>query len=218
VTPVTELQILLALDVLGTLTFALNGALTASRRVRLDVVGVLALGIVTAVGGGIIRDVLIGDTPPAALRHWYYLVAAIVGSLAAWLIARPPRALTRAIILLDAVGLSVFAVAGAQKAVAFGLGTGAAVVLGTITAVGGGTLRDVLIRDVPSVLTSDLYAIPAAVGAAAAVLAGTAGLAAVPAAALGAALCFVIRVVGVRFKLQAPTQPPRAVRRARGDA
>ena len=214
----TELQILLALDVLGTLTFALNGALTASRWVRLDVVGVLALGIVTAVGGGMIRDVLIGDTPPAALRHWYYLVAAIVGSLAAWLIARPPRALTRAIILLDAVGLSVFAVAGAQKAVAFGLGTGAAVVLGTITAVGGGTLRDVLIRDVPSVLTSDLYAIPAAVGAAAAVLAGTAGVAAVPAAALGAALCFVIRVVGVRFKLQAPTQPPRAVRRARGDA
>jgi len=217
VTPVTELQILLALDVLGTLTFALNGALTASRRVRLDVVGVLALGIVTAVGGGMIRDVLIGDTPPAALRHWYYLVAAIVGSLAAWLIARPPRALTRAIILLDAVGLSVFAVAGAQKAVAFGLGTGAAVVLGTITAVGGGTLRDVLIRDVPSVLTSDLYAIPAAVGAAAAVLAGTAGLAAVPAAALGAALCFVIRVVGVRFKLQAPSAPPRIVPRGPRD-
>jgi uncharacterized membrane protein YeiH len=214
---VTELQILLALDVLGTLTFALNGALTASRRVRLDVVGVLALGIVTAVGGGMIRDVLIGDTPPAALRHWYYLVAAIVGSLAAWLIARPPRALTRAIILLDAVGLSVFAVAGAQKAVAFGLGTGAAVVLGTITAVGGGTLRDVLIRDVPSVLTSDLYAIPAAGGAAAAVLAGTAGLAAVPAAALGAALCFVIRVVGVRFKLQAPSEPPRIVPRGPRD-
>ena len=213
----TELQILLALDVLGTLTFALNGALTASRRVRLDVVGVLALGIVTAVGGGMIRDVLIGDTPPAALRHWYYLVAAIVGSLAAWLIARPPRALTRAIILLDAVGLSVFAVAGAQKAVAFGLGTGAAVVLGTITAVGGGTLRDVLIRDVPSVLTSDLYAIPAAGGAAAAVLAGTAGLAAVPSAALGAALCFVIRVVGVRFKLQAPSEPPRIVPRGPRD-
>jgi uncharacterized membrane protein YeiH len=111
----------------------------------------------------------------------------------------------------------VFAVAGAQKAVAFGLGTGAAVVLGTITAVGGGTLRDVLIRDVPSVLTSDLYAIPAAVGAAAAVLAGTAGLAAVPAAALGAALCFVIRVVGVRFKLQAPSAPPRIVPRGPRD-
>jgi uncharacterized membrane protein YeiH len=160
---VTQLQILLALDVLGTLTFALNGALTATRRVRLDIVGVLALGIVTATGGGMIRDVLVGDTPPAALRHWYYLVAAIIGSLAAWLTARPPRAPTRAIILLDAVGLSVFAVAGAQKAVAFGR--------------------------------------------------GTAGLAAVPAAALGAALCFVIRVVGVRFKLQAPSAPPRVGRR-----
>lgn len=213
----TELQILLALDVLGTLTFALNGALTASRRVRLDVVGVVALGIVTAIGGGLIRDVLIGDTPPAALTHWYYLVAALAGSLAAWVIARPPRALSRAIILLDALGLSVFAVAGAQKAVAFGLGPGAAVVLGTITAVGGGTLRDVLIRDVPSVLTSDLYAIPAIVGAAAAVGAGAAGVAAVPAAALGAALCFGIRVLGVRFKLQAPSAPPRpGQRRQRG--
>ena len=214
----TELQILLALDVLGTLTFALNGALTASRRVRLDVVGVLALGVVTAIGGGLIRDVLIGDTPPAALTHWYYLVAALVGSLAAWLIARPPRALSRAIILLDALGLSVFAVAGAQKAVAFGLGPGAAVVLGTITAVGGGTLRDVLIRDVPSVLTSDLYAIPAIVGAATAVLAGSAGVATVPAAALGAALCFGIRVLGVRFKLQAPSVPPRPGQRRRPGA
>ncbi len=214
----TELQILLALDVLGTLTFALNGALTASRRVRLDVVGMIALGVVTAVGGGIIRDVLIGDVPPAALTHWYYLVAAVVGSLAAWLIARPPGALSRAIILFDALGLSVFAVAGAQKAVAFGLGGGAAVVLGTITAVGGGTLRDVLVREVPSVLTSDLYAIPAAAGAAAAVLAGSAGVAAGPAAALGAALCFGIRVLGVRFRLQAPSAPFRPAPRRRPEA
>ncbi len=207
--PVTERPILLALDVLGTLTFALNGALTASRRVRLDVVGVVALGVVTAIGGGMTRDVLLGDTPPDALKHWYYLAAALAGSLVAWLVARPPRALSRTIVLLDALGLSVFAVAGAQKAVAFGLGLVPAVLLGTITAVGGGTIRDVLTREVPSVLTSDLYAIPAFVGAMAAVVGGMAGLATVPAAAVGAALCLAIRVIGVRYRLQAPSNPPR---------
>jgi len=174
----SDADVVLALDLLGTLTFALNGALTATRRVRLDVVGVIALGVITAIGGGLIRDVLLGATPPAALVTWYYLPAATAGAAVAWVIARPPRALHRAIIVLDAVGLSVFCVAGAQKAVGYGLDPVPAIILGAITAVGGGTLRDVLIREVPSVL--------------------------------GAAICFTIRLLGVRFDLHALRREPLA--------
>jgi uncharacterized membrane protein YeiH len=204
----TGTHVVLALDLLGTITFALNGSLTASRRVRLDIVGVLALGVITAIGGGLIRDVLLGATPPAALERWYYLATAGTGALVAWFISRPPGALHRVIVVLDAIGLSVFAVVGAQKALAFGLQPAAAVILGVITAVGGGTLRDVLIGDVPSVLTSELYAIPAMVGATVAVLGGVLTEEAAPAAVLGAALCFAIRMVGVRFDLHAPRRDP----------
>jgi len=205
----TGTQVVLALDQLGTVTFALNGAMTASRRVRLDIVGVLALGVITAIGGGLIRDVLLGATPPAALEHWYYLAAAGAGAAAARVIARPPRALHRVIVVLDAIGLSVFCVTGAHKAIELGLQPAPAILLGAITAVGGGTLRDVLVGDVPSVLTSELYAIPALAGATVAVLAGTSNAAA-PAAVVGAVLCFAIRMVGVHFDLNAPARDPHA--------
>ncbi|PVU82191.1 hypothetical protein DDP54_03290 [Cellulomonas sp. WB94] len=204
----TGTQVVLALDLLGTVTFALNGALTASRRVRLDIVGVLSLGVITAVGGGLVRDVLLGATPPAAFEHWYYLAAAGAGAAAAWVIARPPRGLHRAIVVLDAIGLSVFCVTGAHKAIELGLQPAPAILLGAITAVGGGTLRDVLVGDVPSVLTSELYAIPALAGATVAALAGTSTAAAAPAAVLGAVLCFAIRMVGVHFDLHAPARDP----------
>jgi uncharacterized membrane protein YeiH len=200
----------LALDLLGTVVFALNGALTASRRVRLDVVGVLSLGVITAIGGGLVRDVLLGATPPAALANWYYLGAASAGAGVAWFVARPPRSLHRAIVVLDGLGLAMFCVAGAQKAVAFGLGPVPAILLGAITGVGGGTLRDVLVRDVPSVLTSGLYAVPALAGAAVAVLAGGGGVPALPAAVLGAVVCFSIRILGVRFDLNARVREPHS--------
>lgn len=206
----TGADVVLALDLLGTVTFALNGALTASRRVRLDIVGVLSLGVITAIGGGLIRDVLLGATPPAAFQHWYYLAAAFAGAAAAWVIARPPRGLHRAIVVLDAIGLSVFCVTGAHKAVEWGLALAPAILLGAITAVGGGTIRDVLVGDVPSVLTSELYAIPALAGATVAVLAGTSDAWAGPAAVIGAVLCFTIRLIGVRFDLHAPARDPGA--------
>lgn len=205
----TGSQVVLAFDLLGTVTFALNGAMTALRRVRLDIVGVLSLGVITAIGGGLVRDMLLGATPPAAFEHWYYLAAAGTGGAAAWLIARPPRALNRAIVVLDAIGLSVFCVTGAHKALELGLPPAPAILLGAISAVGGGTIRDVLVRDVPSVLTSELYAIPALAGAAVAVTGGTGGGAA-PAAVAGAVVCFLIRMLGVRFDLHAPARDLRA--------
>jgi uncharacterized membrane protein YeiH len=203
----TELPLVLALDLTGTFVFALNGALTAVQAARLDIVGVLALGMITALGGGIIRDVLIGSVPPATFRDWRYLALAVGGGLIAFVLSQWLRRLEMPIIVLDAVGLSVFAVIGASKAVAFGLDVGPAIILGTITAVGGGTIRDTLVRQIPSVLHSELYAIPALIGAAVTVATIRAGVYGVAAALAAAAICFVIRMLGVRFRLNAPAPP-----------
>lgn len=203
----TEPPLLLALDLTGTFAFGLNGALTAVRVVRLDVVGVVSLGMITALGGGVIRDVLIGAIPPATFQDWRYFVLAAMGGLIAFALSRRLDRLETPITVLDAVGLSVFAVIGASKALDFGLGVGPALLLGTVTGVGGGTIRDTLIRRIPSVLRSDLYAIPALVAAAITVGAVRAGVYGVPAALGAAAVCFVIRMFGVHFGLNAPVPP-----------
>lgn len=204
----------LVLDLTGTFAFALNGALTAIRVVRLDIVGVVTLGMFTAMGGGVIRDILLGALPPATFRDWRYLTVAAVGSLVAFLFGRSLDRLARPILVLDAAGLSLFAVSGALKGLDFGIGFGQAVILGTITAVGGGTLRDVLIREVPSVLTSGLYAIPALVGAFIVVVADRIGAAGLLAAIIAAGVCFAIRMLGVRYDVQAPR--PRTSREGAG--
>ncbi len=194
----------LLIDLLGTFAFAVNGAFTATRAVHLDIVGVMVLGMMTAVGGGILRDVLIGAVPPIAFTHWYYLAAAGGGSLLAFFISRPSRLLTVPMVVLDAIGLSLFCVTGAQKALQFGLDPAAAIIVGTIAAVGGGTIRDSMIGRVPSVLTSGLYAIPALIGASIDVLVGPSTLLGIPVALIAAATCFLIRMIGIRFKLEAP--------------
>lgn len=203
----TEAPLLLALDLTGTFAFGLNGALTAVRGARLDIVGVVTLGMITALGGGIIRDVLIDSLPPATFSDWRYLAVAAGGGLVAFALGRRLDRLASAITVLDAAGLSLFAVTGAGKALGFGLGAGQAVILGVVTGVGGGTVRDVLIREVPSVLRSGLYAVPALLGAAITVAAIRTGVYGIPAALGAAGACFVVRMVGVRFGLNAPTPP-----------
>jgi uncharacterized membrane protein YeiH len=202
-----EPPLLLALDLIGTFVFGLNGALTAVRATRLDIVGVVTLGVITAVGGGILRDLLIGDVPPAAFRDWRYISLAVGGGLVAYALGQRLNRLEMPINVLDAVGLSVFAVIGASKALTFGLGIGPAIILGTVTGVGGGTLRDTLLRQIPSVLHSDLYAIPALIAAAITVATISAGAYGLPAALAAAAVCFVIRMLGVKFRLHAPRPP-----------
>src|SRR3954466_6718908 len=202
-----EPPLLLALDLTGTFAFALNGSLTALRLARLDIVGVVTLGIITAIGGGIIRDVLIDTLPPAPFSDWRSLAVASGGGLVAFLAGRRLERLSMPITVLDAAGLSLFAVTGASKALEAGLGPAQAVLLGAVTGVGGGTVRDVLIRQIPSVLSSGLYAIPALVGAAALVVVTQLGVYGLGTAVGAAALCFVIRMVGVRFDLNAPMPP-----------
>jgi uncharacterized membrane protein YeiH len=197
----------LVLDLAGTFAFALNGALTAVRTARLDIVGVVVLGMITALGGGILRDILLGSLPPATFSDWRYLVVAAAGGLVAFVLSRQLERLATPITVFDALGLSLFAVTGAGRAVELGAGVGQSILLGTITAVGGGTIRDVLIRRIPTVLSSELYAIPAAVGAGVVVVAARLGAGGEIWALVGAGACLAIRLLGVRFRIDAPHPP-----------
>jgi uncharacterized membrane protein YeiH len=207
--PQVSLQLLL-LDLAGVFAFALNGALTAVRAARLDIVGVVTLGMITALGGGIIRDVFLADLPPASFDDWRYLTVAAGAGLLAFGFSRRLDRLATPIVVLDAAGLSLFAVTGADKALEFGLGALQAVILGAVTGVGGGTLRDMLVGRVPTVLQSGLYAVPALLGAAVAVAGDAAGVDATLSALVGAGLCFGVRMLGVRFDLHAPSPPGRS--------
>ena len=158
------------LDLSGIFVFAVSGALLAVRR-GFDAVGIVVLAIATSLGGGMIRDVLIGDLPPAALEAQSYLLVAVVAGLVVLVAHGVVERLERPVLAFDAAGLGLFSVVGAAKAVDAGLRPASAVLLGTITAVGGGVIRDVLARDVPVIFRpgTALTAIPAAVGAGATV-------------------------------------------------
>lgn len=198
----------ITLDLSGTFVFGLNGALTAMDTENLDIVGVVVLAVITALGGGIIRDVLIGSLPPAAFRDWRYLAVAGGAGIAAFLARRLWVRLQRSITVFDAAGLALFCVTGTTTAFAAHLGPFQSVVLGTITGVGGGTVRDVVIRRVPAVLSSGLYAIPAACGATLTAVALNFHFYDGALAVLAALICFSIRMIGVRFDLNAPTSRP----------
>jgi uncharacterized membrane protein YeiH len=203
----TASALFLALDLTGTFAFALNGALVARQVARLDLVGVMTLGMVTALGGGIIRDIFIDALPPSTFSDWRYLAVAATGSLVAFGFGHRLDRWMNPILVLDAAGLSLFAVSGALKTLEFGGGPAQAVILGAITGVGGGTIRDVMIGRIPIVLRSELYAIPALAGASVMVVAAGLGAADLPAAVVGAGLCFAIRMVGVHLGLDAPVPP-----------
>ncbi|MEU3306591.1 trimeric intracellular cation channel family protein [Nocardiopsis sp. NPDC055551] len=204
----TSFDVLLVLDLLGVFAFALDGALTAIRSARVDIVGVMVLGVVTAIGGGIIRDVLLGDTP-ATFQDWRYLVVALTGATLAFFLNRQLTHLSKPILLFDAAGLSLFAVIGSTKALEYGFGPMQAVILGVITGVGGGTLRDVMLNRVPTVLSANsrLYAIPAMLGAGIVVVGNLFGFAAWWVAVVGALMCFGMRMMSLRYRWNAPRPP-----------
>lgn len=196
----------LLLDLAGTLVFALSGALLAVRK-DLDIVGVAVLSVAAGLGGGLLRDVLLGATPPAALRNEAYLLTALAAAaLGFWFhpgIARLAR-LNAGIRLLDAIGLGFFAIAGTLKSLNAGLDPVPAVLLGVVTGVGGGVVRDLLAGEVPLVLRQEVYALAALLGATIFVLADRGGLARSPAAALGVGATVLLRLLALRFNLHAP--------------
>jgi uncharacterized membrane protein YeiH len=191
------------LDLAGTLVFALSGAVAGVKR-KLDVFGVLVLSFVAANAGGITRDVLIGAVPPGAISDWRYLGVSLVAGLVTF--AFPAMVMQRwnPVLVFDAAGLALFAVSGAQKALVYGLNPVMATLLGMLTGIGGGIARDVLVAEIPTVLRAELYAVAALLGAAIVTIAHVLQLPSGPAALLGAALCFGLRVAAMRNRWQLP--------------
>lgn len=187
-----------SLDLIGTFAFAVSGAV-AARQTKLDLFGINTMAYMTACGGGIIRDVCIGALPPAGLSDWRYIVLSIV---AAWMVIGANQLiqkLSHPVLLFDAAGLSFFAVFGAHKVLAYGRGMETAIILGTISAVGGGALRDLLLNRTPVILQKEIYASAALIAA----MFQTGGemlswsMRWVPWAAI--ALCFAIRNLSLYF-------------------
>jgi len=214
VVPGFDPTLLLWLNLVGTFVFGLSGGLAAARA-RLDVFGVLVLAGVVGLAGGITRDLLIG-TPPATFRDWRYLAAVGAAGVVCFFATSLLDRVQRGVQVFDAMGLAVFCVTGASKATDFGLGPVQAVILGAITGVGGGILRDILLGGTPTVLRRELYAIPALLGAAVVVGAHEAGTSSPVFPLLGACVCFGTRMIGLHYGLDAPTAP--AERRPRRPA
>jgi uncharacterized membrane protein YeiH len=189
--------LLFAADIAGTLLFAIEGAIAAVQG-NLDLLGIMVLAFATAMGGGIIRDLLIGAVPPAALRDWRYPTAAFTGAIFIFFFVHYVLMLpVVGLVILDAAALSLFAVAGTEKALVYAIHPFIAVLLGTITAVGGGVIRDVFLNRVPLVLNSDIYATAAMVGSAAMVVSRKMKLNPTACAVVGGVVCFSVRVIAV---------------------
>ena len=185
-------------DLVGTFVFALSGGVLAVRQ-RLDLFGVLVLSCATAVTGGIVRDVLIGAVPPAALADWRYLVTAMLAGVVTFCWHGVIERLRNPVLMFDAAGLSLYAVLGTGKALAFGLSPFAATLLGIISGIGGGIARDLLVVRTPLVLQqTELYAAAALVGAGIVAVAHALGWPQAPAMAIGALLCFGLRFMAIR--------------------
>lgn len=206
-------DVILALNLAGTFVFGLSGGIAGVRK-RLDVFGVLVLAVAVGMAGGIVRDVLIGRRPET-FRDWRYLAAAGAAGLVTFLAPRSVERSQRRIDILDAAGLALFCVAGASTALDFHVPPVQAVVLGAITGIGGGMLRDILINEIPAVLRGGLYAVPALLGAGVVVIASKAGSQSTLFPILGMLLCFAVRIVGLRRDVNLPSDLPEAVARRR---
>jgi uncharacterized membrane protein YeiH len=191
------------LDIFGTFAFAISGAFRAVKY-ELDLLGVIALATATGIGGGITRDLLLGSTPPAALVDQTYLLICIAGAMVVFVAA--PRIATRwdYVMAADAVGLSVFAAIGAAKAELFQAAPLTVIMLATITASGGGVVRDLLVLEIPAALKSDFYATAALLGGTLFVLLGALGVTGPVRLAASIAFTLALRIVAMHFVITLP--------------
>jgi uncharacterized membrane protein YeiH len=201
---VTPSSTQIALDLVGVFVFALSGGLAAVRA-RLDLFGVVVVASVTALGGGIVRDTLLAENPPYSLRHWPYLVVPVIAAalVFGW---HPQVARARKLVLLlDAAGLGLFTVTATQKSLEAGLGLAAASIVGVITGIGGGVIRDVLLRQIPVVLRREIYAVAALIGAGLVCLGHAIHQLHAPWLIGTAAVVFGVRVIALTRHWSAPT-------------
>ena len=193
------------LDLIGTFVFGLSGATMAARK-RLDLFGVLVLAFATASAGGIARDLLIGHVPPSALRNWHYPAIWIAAGLAGFLWSNVIERLHHPVRLFDAMGLAVFAVAGTAKALDAGIAPLVAPLLGMLSGIGGGVVRDMLLAQVPLVLQrGELYAVAALAGASLVPIGAALGWPMPAVMVAGALLTFALRMASLRYGWQLPT-------------
>jgi uncharacterized membrane protein YeiH len=191
------MSLLLVLDLVGTFVFAISGAMAGVTR-RLDLFGILVLSFVAGNVGGITRDVLIGSVPPAAVSDWRYLTVSLLAGAITFYWYSAVERLRSPVLIFDAAGLALFAVSGAQKALAFGLNPIMAALLGMLTGIGGGMMRDILLAEIPTVLRADLYAIAALAGAAVVVIGNLLHFPPTATTMVGALLCFGLRLMAIQ--------------------
>src|SRR5947209_3300735 len=193
------------LNLVGTFVFALSGALLAVRK-NYDIVGMAVLAVITAIGGGVIRDLVIGAVPPVAFTDAIYLLLPLLATALTFFAHVQINRLNAAVLVFDAAGLAVFCISGTAKALNYGLGPVPAAALGVLTAVGGGIMRDVLAHDEPSVLRaeSELYALPAILGSVITVVLPHLPIDSALAAGLTAVFVFALRLLALRYDLRAP--------------
>jgi uncharacterized membrane protein YeiH len=198
-----EHALFVLVDLLGTFAFAISGAAAAIER-RLDLFGVYAVAFMTACGGGIVRDLCLGAVPPVGLSDWRYLACSAVAATMTLWAGHWVERLKHPVAFFDSFGLGFFAVGGAHRALVHGANTEAAIVLGVVTAVGGGVMRDVLLTRVPVILAKEIYALAALVAAAIQVVAELNGwsIGLTPWFAAGA--CFGVRFLALRYSWGLP--------------
>ena len=198
----------LVLNLMGTFAFGLSGGILAVRK-QMDLFGVLVLAVATGLGGGIMRDIILGHTPPATLNDWRYL--AVAGSAGILVFLRYGRVVHhgRFIIGFDAVGLSIFTVTGTTIALDAGLSPAPAALLGMLTGVGGGVMRDVLAAEVPLIFRSEVYAVASMLGAIIVIVASQTGFSGIPAEILAALAIFILRMVSVQRGWKIPVARPK---------
>lgn len=197
------MTLLYLLDLIGTAAFAASGAWLGVRR-HMDLFGVLVLGLVTAVGGGTLRDLLLGDIPPFSLQDETYLYVAILAALFVFINRERFKAFEKPLLYLDAVGLGTFVVIGTTKALDFELGFLGAVLMGLMTATAGGLVRDVLANEVPLILRREIYASACLAGGVMLVLLEQASVARPISAILAAVTVIAVRLLAIHYKWSLP--------------
>lgn len=204
------MTLIYTLDLLGTAAFAASGALAGIRR-QMDVFGVLVLGLVTATGGGTLRDLLLGDSPPFILKDETYLYLSVAVSLLVFIFHRRLEFLTHPLTYFDAVGLGTFVVIGTGKAIAFKLGFFGAVMMGVLTATAGGMLRDLLSAKVPMILQKEVYASACLAGGALLFLLQLTALPSDISVLLSASTVIILRLLAIRYNWSLPRAAERNV-------
>lgn len=194
---------LVVLDLFGVFVFALSGGFDAAKH-KLDILGIMVLAIATGVGGGIMRDVLLGVNPPAAFTDETYLLTCLAGALVVVFFAGRVEKHYEWVRYADAIGLGVFAAIGAAKAMDFGLGWVGVLMISAMTATGGGMIRDLLVREIPMILRADFYASAAIIGGLSFLLAHKLGLDMQFQMAVSALTAIVARLIAMRFGLSLP--------------